>query len=153
MLAGVDYRVAASHLADAAVKLSVVADVLVQCAPKTRRQHRSGQQRHEPVAVNFDPEAGDAGRVDSGPAAESDLAHLPPELTRGERQAASAALIVNEAPLPNVNDLAEGAHPGHFAEEPLDERAPAASKSGQVDDPGCGLASGGGLGDRACCGS
>jgi hypothetical protein len=154
MLAGVDYRVATSHFLDSGVEASVVTDIFVQRAPKTRWQHRSGEHRHEPVAVYLRAQAGDPDRIDPLPSAEARLADLPPEITRGERPAASAALVVDEAPPPQVNDLAEGARSGQLAQEPLDKRAPAAAKSGQVDDRGSGRLSRAGDSDiGASCGS
>ena len=65
--------------------------------------------------------------VDVVPAAEGQLADPLPERAGGEAGAAAAALVVADVALPEVDDLAERAHPGQFAEQAFDERCPASS--------------------------
>ncbi|GIE86716.1 hypothetical protein Are01nite_31960 [Actinoplanes regularis] len=69
--------------------------------------------------------------VDVVPAVEGGLAHLPPELARGESLPAPAPLVVAQVPLPQVDDLAERADPGYLAEQSFYERGATSSQSTQ----------------------
>jgi hypothetical protein len=62
--------------------------------------------------------------VDVVPAAEGLLPDALPEPAGGEPAAAAAALVVAQVALPEVDDLAERAHPGEFAEQTFDECCP-----------------------------
>jgi hypothetical protein len=67
------------------------------------------------------------GDVHFGPAAERPLADPLPERAGGEPGAATAAFVVQDVPLPQVDDLAQGADRRQLAEETLDERGSASS--------------------------
>ena len=153
MLAGVDNRIAAGYFTDGRVKPSVVTDIVFVCPSKTRRQRRSGQQRHEAVAVNSSAQTRDAERIDPGPAAEPRVADLAPEIAFSEWDSASAPFIVDKAPVPQMNDLPHGGGAGQFADEALEQRAPTASKTRQVDHPRYGPSCGHRGDSRARCGA
>ncbi|GID96740.1 hypothetical protein Adi01nite_61520 [Amorphoplanes digitatis] len=70
--------------------------------------------------------------VHIGPSAEGREADAPPERAGGEVGAAAATLVVADIALPQVDDFAERAHGGEFAEEAFDESCPAPPQPAQI---------------------
>jgi hypothetical protein len=73
------------------------------------------------------------GDVDACPAAERPVADRGPERAGREPLAAAAPLVVHDVPLPQVDDLAQGAYAGQLAEQALHEGGAASSESAQKE--------------------
>src|SRR5262249_4590840 len=78
---------------------------------------------------------GHSRRVDPVPAAERSFADLTPEAARTELPATAAALVLGNAALPHMHELAAGADPGQLAEQALEERTAAPAQPAEVDHP------------------
>jgi hypothetical protein len=74
-----------------------------------------GQAGDVPGAFDRGAQAVHAVDVHVVPATEGERADPPPERALGEAGAAPAAFVVADVALPEVDHLAERAHPGQFA--------------------------------------
>ncbi|GAA0533719.1 hypothetical protein GCM10010172_13340 [Paractinoplanes ferrugineus] len=75
-----------------------------------------------PGALDRVPQVMDPVDVDVVPAAKGQRPDPPPEAAHRELGAAAAPFVVADVALPEMDDLAERAHAGKFAEQTFDER-------------------------------
>jgi hypothetical protein len=115
VLGGVDDHLGAGHRGGGRVDLGVEARVLADVRVLGRRKPGPGEAGDVPGAFDDVPQRVHPIDVDIAPVAERELADALPERAGGEPGAATAALVVADIALPEVDDLAQRAHGGQFA--------------------------------------
>jgi hypothetical protein len=127
---GVDDHFGPGHGGRRGVHLRVVVRVLAY--PRLRhltcRQPRDVPRALDRVAQRVHP-----GDVHVLPAAERLDADRFPEFAGREAGTAAAAFVVDDVPLPEVDEFPQGAHGGQFTEEPLDEGGPTSPQTTEIE--------------------
>ena len=111
-------------------RAAVVGQVAAERGPERgKQQARLGRPLLHPPPQGLDPAEVQPGRRRAG-----GTQHLVPEGTGGERRAAAAPVVLDEADTPDIGDLAHRDEPRHPAQHPVEQRAAAAAHPADEQD-------------------